>query len=126
MKRTFLFSLALTLLSLTALAQGVLPTFTTAGQDTAWYFIQFQRGSHVLSDPGTDGAKLITATKSAADSQQWALVGTKDAFRLVSKLGSKVVYSDSRFCSSQTAEGTPSASSMAAAAGSYSALSRQE
>ena len=105
MKRTFLFSLALTLLSLTALAQGVMPTFTTAGQDTAWYYIQFQRGSHVLSDPGTDGGKLITATKSAADSQQWALVGTKDAFRLVSKLGSKVVYSDSRFCSSQTAEG---------------------
>ena len=104
MKKLFI-SLFVAIASLTAAAQGTMPTFTTAGQDTSWYFIQFVKGSNVLYDPGTNGAKLITATKSADDSKKWALVGTKDNFRLVSKLGGKVIYSDSRFCSSKTADG---------------------
>ena len=104
MKRILAFTLLL-ISALTMSAQGTMPVFTTAGQDTSWYYIQFQKGSNVLSDPGTDGAKLITATKSAADSKKWALIGTKDNFRLVSRLGSRVIYSDSRFCSSKTADG---------------------
>ena len=104
MKKLFI-SLFVAIASLTAVAQGAMPTFTTAGQDTSWYFIQFTRGGNVLYDPGTNGAKLITATKSSDDSKKWALIGTKDNFRLVSKLGSNVIYSDSRFCSSKTADG---------------------
>ncbi|MBQ7741834.1 MAG: glycoside hydrolase family 95 protein [Bacteroidaceae bacterium] len=104
MKHLFI-SLVVAIASLTAAAQGAMPAFTTAGQDTAWYFIQFTRGGNVLNDPGTNGAKLVTAAKSAVDANKWALIGTKDNFRLVSKLGGKVIYSDSRFCSSKTAEG---------------------
>ena len=104
MKKIYFF-LFVTMLSLGAMAQGAMPSFTTAGQDTVWYFVQFQRGGNVLSDPGTNGAKLITATKAATDGNKWALVGSKDNFRLVSKLGGRVIYSDSRFCSSKTADG---------------------
>ena len=104
MKRLITLTLLL-VAALTVSAQGAMPTFTTAGQDTSWYFIQFAKGGNVLYDPGTNGAKLITATKSADDSKKWALIGTKDNFRLVSKLGGKVIYSDSRFCSSKTADG---------------------
>ena len=104
MKRILAFTLLL-ISALTMSAQGSMPVFTTAGQDTSWYYIQFQKGSNVLSDPGTDGAKLVTATKSAADGKKWALIGTKDNFRLVSRLGGRVIYSDSRFCSSKTADG---------------------
>ena len=104
MKKLFIF-IFVAIASLGVGAQGTMPAFTTAGQDTSWYFIQFVKGSNVLYDPGTNGAKLITATKSSDDSKKWALIGTKDNFRLVSKLGGKVIYSDSRFCSSKTADG---------------------
>ncbi|MBR4782590.1 MAG: glycoside hydrolase family 95 protein [Bacteroidaceae bacterium] len=103
MKR-FTSLIVMLIMALAVWAQGAMPAFTSAG-DTTWYFIQFQKGSNVLSDPGTNGAKLVTATKSATDSKKWALVGTKDNFRLVSKLGGKVTFSDSRFCSSKTSEG---------------------
>ncbi|MBP5360504.1 MAG: glycoside hydrolase N-terminal domain-containing protein [Bacteroidaceae bacterium] len=104
MKKLFIF-IFVAIASLGVGAQGTMPAFTTAGQDTSWFFIQFTRGGNVLNDPGTNGAKLVTAAKSAADGNKWALIGTKDNFRLVSKLGGKVIYSDSRFCSSKTAEG---------------------
>lgn len=103
--RATLLTLILTIFAFTAKAQGTMPTFTTAGEDTTWYFIQFKTGSNCLLDRGTSGGKLITAARAAADGQKWALVGSKESFLLVSKLGGKVYYDGSRFCSSKTNAG---------------------
>lgn len=86
-------------------AQGTLPQFTTAGGDTAWYYIQFYSGSHCLLDQGTNNTNLITANKANVDGQKWALVGARDNFRLISRRGNSVIYSNSRFRSSTDAAG---------------------
>lgn len=94
-KLTLLFVLALSYI-LGANAQGTMPEFSTEG-DTVWYYIQFKTGGHCLSAPSATSGVLVTANKSNATNQKWALIGTKDNFTLVNKTGTKVSFSSSRF-----------------------------
>lgn len=97
MRKIFLFAMMVVMTILTAGAQSALPTFTTAGGDTAWYYIQFTSGSACLKDNGTTGGVLVTATKANEDAQKWALVGEQSSFKLYSKAGHGVGYNGSRF-----------------------------
>lgn len=97
MRKTLLFAFVAIMTALGIKAQGILPTFTTAGGDTAWYYIQFKSGGNCLLDQGTNNTNLITAARANADGQKWALVGTRNDFRLVSKRGNGVTYANDKF-----------------------------
>ncbi len=102
MKKSILFLLLVLSGVLGINAQGTMPEFSTTG-DTVWYYIRFKAGGHCLKDPATTGnAALVTADKASEDGQKWALVGTKDNFKLVSKKGNYIAFSSSRFRSNKT------------------------
>lgn len=106
MKKSILFLLLVLSGVLGINAQGTMPEFSTTG-DTVWYNIRFKAGGHCLKDPATtSNAALVTADKASEDGQKWALVGTKDNFKLVSKKGNYIAFSSSRFRSNKTTGAT--------------------
>lgn len=104
MKKYFLLLLTIVMTTMVS-AQGTMPEFTKSGGDTIWYYIQFKTGQHYLKDPGVNSGVLVTADKNSSDNLKWALIGTKDNFKLVSKKGNKVTFSSSRFRSSSILAG---------------------
>ncbi len=102
MKKFFLLAVSFVIAAVAVKGQGTMPEFSTAGGDTVWYYIQFQTGKHCLKDPDVSNGVLVTADKSDSDNQKWALIGTKDNFRLISKKGNHVYFSASRFRSSKS------------------------
>ena len=73
-----------------------LPTFTSFDVPT-YYYVKFFTGGAVLADQGS-GSNLLTETRVNGDNDQlWAFVGTRDAFKMISKTGNYVYYSGSRF-----------------------------
>lgn len=83
-----------------AVKAQTLPEFTTEG-DTVYYYIQFQNGSAYLKDNGLNKT-VVTANKSTLNAFQWAFVGTKNSFRLLSKTGRYLNYNGSYFTTSST------------------------
>lgn len=72
-------------------SETVPPSFSTDANEK-WYFVQFQNGKNVLCDNG-NGQTIVTAQAEPTDSKLWKLVGTRDNFQLVSKLGHYAVIS---------------------------------
>ena len=102
MKKFFLLALFI-IATIMSRAQGAMPEFSSGGGDTVWYYIQFKTGQHYLKDPAVSNGVLVTADKSNVDNLKWALIGTKDNFKLVSKKGNSVTFATNRFRSSKTA-----------------------
>lgn len=81
----------------TASAQAF-PNFATDVSNATWYTITFAHNnkSAALEDKGA-GQKVLTATKNGSnEAQQWAFIGTKDSFKLVSKKGNQAKMSGDR------------------------------
>ena len=93
-KKVYLFLLAM-ITSMTVGAQGLLPDFSTEDAPV-WYQVQFKNGSACLADQGT-GTKMKTAEKSANDAQKWQFIGNKNNFKMKSKKGNFVNFSDGKF-----------------------------
>ncbi len=66
-------------------AQAIPPVFSTTENET-WYFLQFCISGQTLQDNGT-GKNVTYGEADPSDAQMWKLVGSKDNFQLVSKLG---------------------------------------
>ena len=96
MKKFFLLALFI-IATIMSRAQGAMPEFSAGGGDTVWYYIQFKTGQHYLKDPAVSNGVLVTADKSNVDNLKWALIGTKDNFKLVSKKGNSVTFATNRF-----------------------------
>lgn len=77
-----------------------LPIFSSES-DTVFYYIQFQNGSAYLKDNGLNKT-AVTASKSTLNAQKWALFGTKNNFKLMSKSGRYLNYNGSYFTTSST------------------------
>lgn len=84
-------------------AQGqILPKFSVTN-DTTWYYVQFKTGLATISDPGA-GKQLITAEKTSADNQKWALIGDQNDFVMKSKAGNYISFSGGYYVSSTQGE----------------------
>lgn len=125
MKRIcFLFAALFCILGLDA---QTLPMFSTLN-DTTWYHIRFKVGENVLRDAG-EGAKLVTATFDDDNKeQQFALIGTRDSFRLLSRVGNYVSYNTTtaRFTSSTSGVQFKLVSSTAPSAAEYWEIQRKD
>ncbi len=66
-----------------------------------WYQVQFQAGGAYLTDKGAD-ANLQTAARSTGDEQKWQLIGDATSFKMKSKTGRYVTFSDGNFKASST------------------------
>ncbi len=97
MKKTYALFILL-LFCATAMAQGVLPEFSTEASPV-WYRVQFKTGSAFLTDQG-NGATLKTADGSSADAQKWQLIGTKSNFKMKSKSGRYINWNGSKYTTS--------------------------
>ena len=62
-----------------------LPEFSSESSEK-WYFIQFCQGKNTLADKGL-GEPARPALTEPSDEQLWKLVGDKDNFQIVNKLG---------------------------------------
>ncbi len=92
--RKLLFSLALVLIFATGLqAAPSLPRFSTSETDAVWYNIVFSVNENALSDRGNNLALRAVTLNASSNSFQWAVIGTRDDFTLLSKNGRYVVYS---------------------------------
>lgn len=100
MKKTYALMLLLFFCA-TAVAQGVLPEFSTEA-NPIWYRVQFKTGSAFLTDQG-NGANLKTADGSSSDAQKWQLIGTKSNFKMKSKSGRYIHWNGSKFIASSSA-----------------------
>lgn len=76
------------------------PGFSTA-DNPVFYQVKFVTGGHVLKDAGAS-AKLTTDDPSWSENHVWQLVGNADGFKMKSRKGNYVGFSNSRF----TAVGT--------------------
>lgn len=101
MKKQFTLLLALFMIFMNVKGQ-VLPKFSVAN-DTTWYYVQFETGSAVLSDPGV-GQRLVTVQKNFQDDQQWALIGGQDDFIMKSKSGNYISYTGGYYVSDAEGE----------------------
>ncbi len=100
MKRIYFFLVVL-LAGLTAMAQGTPPEFSTENSPI-WYQVQFKTGEACLADSGATVTKLKTAVKASNDLQKWQLIGTIDNFKMKSKAGRYVNFSNGRFTVAST------------------------
>ena len=99
--------------------QVKLPKFSTADNEV-WYFIQFRNAMKAFADQGL-GKSVRTANPEPVEEQLWKLVGDKDNFQIVNKLGHYAVVSDQS--ESETGAGandTPVRTSETAFEGGYS------
>lgn len=99
MKKTLLFICG-AVAWLSSWAQPVAPKMTTAG-DTTWYYVRFKTGGNVLADQNTGlrTAALSLGTKA----QQWYLLGSStNSFRMVSRLGNRLIWNGSRYVTAGT------------------------
>ena len=67
-----------------------LPAFASEASPV-WHHIEFDATGNVLCDQG-DGNNATTAAAEEVDAKMWNLVGTKEQFYLVSKLGNYLAY----------------------------------
>jgi alpha-L-fucosidase 2 len=70
-------------------ASAILPQFaesTTVSDTDQWYFIQFQNSQNTVASGGV-GNNALQASIARSDEQLWKLVGTKDNFQLINRLG---------------------------------------
>lgn len=71
------------------------PVFSTI-EAPHWYQIKFTTGGHVLKDNGAN-QNLVTADPGTDNAQKWQLIGSADNFKLASKSGRYVGFSNGRF-----------------------------
>lgn len=64
---------------------GTLPVFSN-GEESTWYFMQFQRGGCVMESKG-DNQSVIRANPAPVPSMRWKLVGSQDNFQAVTEDG---------------------------------------
>ena len=69
-----------------------LPDFSDDKKEV-WYFIQFRNGMKAFADKGI-GESVRTDNPEPVEEQLWKLVGNKDNFQIVNKLGHYAVVSD--------------------------------
>ena len=69
---------------------AVPPTYASE-KSPVWHNIKFNSTGNVLFDNGA-GKNAVTSTDAEADAAKWNVVGTKDAFYLVSKLGNYLAF----------------------------------
>ncbi len=74
------------------LASAKLPKFSE-GSTEIWYFILSSKGETILKDNGV-GEAVRLAGAAPTDAMLWKLVGTKDNFQIINKLGHYAVISD--------------------------------
>ncbi len=72
-------------------AISALPPTYASEASPVWHNIKFSASGDVLSDQGA-GNNAATATAEETDACMWNIVGTKDGFYLVSKLGNYLAY----------------------------------
>ncbi len=102
----------------TASAQ-TFPKFASDVSNATWYTITFRHlnPNAALEDKGA-GQKVLTATKNSSnEGQQWAFIGTKDSFKLVSKKGNQAKMANNRLT---TAASGDNFSMIATSNGTYS------
>lgn len=108
--RVFLWCLLLGAGLTTASAQ-TFPEFAKDVASAKWYTIKFAHSGDgvtvkdmALQDMG-EGQEVKTASQDASkDAQLWALVGTKDGFKLVSKLGNQAKMTDSKLTTAKAGD----------------------
>ena len=74
---------------------GVPPTYSAASSPV-WNYVQFTESGKVLSDLG-DGS-VATAAAEEVDNNMWAVVGSREQFYLMSKLGNYLAYDAENNC----------------------------
>ena len=74
---------------------GVPPTYSAASSPV-WNYVQFAESGKVLSDLG-DGS-IATAAAEEVDNNMWAVVGSREQFYLMSKLGNYLAYDATNNC----------------------------
>ena len=72
-------------------AISALPPTYASEASPVWHNIKFSASGDVLSDQGADN-NAATATAEETDACMWNIVGTKEGFYLVSKLGNYLAY----------------------------------
>ena len=72
-------------------AISALPPTYASESSPVWHHIKFSASGDVLCDQGA-GNNAATATAEETDACMWNIVGTKDGFYLVSKLGNYLTY----------------------------------
>ena len=74
-------------------ALSALPPTYASEKTPVWHYIRFSGTGNVLSDCGTgNNAATVMATEEEVDANMWNIVGTKEQFYLVSKLGNYLAY----------------------------------
>ena len=72
-------------------ALSALPPTYASEASPVWHYIKFSASGDVLFDQGA-GNNAATATAEESDAAKWNIVGSKDGFYLVSKLGNYLAY----------------------------------
>jgi alpha-L-fucosidase 2 len=72
-----------------------LPEFSTT-DDPAYYYVQFITGDCCIADQGA-GNNLKLATQANEDAQKWQFIGDENSFKMRSKSGNYVGFSNSFF-----------------------------
>ncbi len=72
-------------------ALSALPPTYASEKSPVWHHIKFGATGNVLCDQG-DGNNAATATAEEVDAKMWNIVGTKEQFYLVSKMGNYLAY----------------------------------
>lgn len=100
MKKIYMLLTAL-VMSVTAVAQQLMPPAFSTEADPAWYWVTFNKGNWAIADKGA-GQLVRTATKADAAAQKWMLIGTPESFKMKSQSGNYIGWNGTSFTAVST------------------------